>query len=103
MMRSGRTMNLYRGLLLAGVLLLVIPLSLSLAGAEVPGQDESGGMGQTTCENAFGDGWEYAGYTEAIPPVVNCEGPNGQHGVVEMPPEMQEELGIVVADGEVDG
>jgi hypothetical protein len=55
--------------------------------------------GANVCQDAFGDEWTYNGYsTGANPPVVMCDGPNDQRGIVDMPPAMQDDLGIVTAD-----
>lgn len=92
-------------ILVVGFMAVILMFVLMVvSGAPPLGDSGSEELTTELCHDTFGDEWRANGYsTASTPPVVHCTGPNGEHGIVDMPPEMQDELDIVVADGQQEG
>jgi hypothetical protein len=81
-----------------GAIVLML-VGMHFLGIPPIGDNEDEQLATAVCQDTFGDEWHGGGYSMgANPPVVYCSGPDGQRGVVDMPPSMQDELGIVTAE-----
>lgn len=49
----------------------------------------------SACGEAFGEGWEANMWIAGNPPAIQCFGPNGTVGYMDMPIEYREQLDIV--------
>lgn len=48
------------------------------------------------CMDEFGQEWENSGYLGGYPPSLQCTGPDGLTGIMEMPKEIRDKHGIVL-------